>query len=292
MGETVGIIGLGLVGSALAERLLSHGFEVVGFDVDPARNEGLIALGGYAVSGVTDVARECRRIVLSLMTSQIVQEVVEGPRGLMESGCLPSHIIDTTTGDPDRTIALSERLRERGISYLDATVNGSSRQVREGKAVFMVGGSPRGYESCRDLFAAFSEKTIHLGPCGAGSKAKLAANLILGLNRAVLAEGLVFAEALGLDLNSFLDLLRISPAYSAAVDVKGSKMISGDFTPDARLSQHLKDLELIFENAAKSGQDLPLARTHSDLLRSAIGAGDGDLDNSAIIREIRRRRDH
>ena len=156
----------------------------------------------------------------------------------------------------------------------------------------MVGGRVEDFEACRDLFAAFAEKTVHAGPSGSGAKAKLAMNLILGLNRAVLAEGLVFAEGLGLELNSFLDLLRISPAYSAAVDVKGSKMVKGDFTAEARLAQHLKDLALIMEQAGKTGQELPLTRTHSDLLRSAIDAGDGDLDNSAIIREIRRRRTH
>lgn len=290
MGELVGLIGLGLAGTALAERLLTHGFKVVGFDIDPAKNDRFASLGGNIAAGVAAVVRESRRVILSLMTTQIVQEVVEGPDGLLRSGYPPSHIIDTTTGDPDLTVALSERLAERGISYLDATVSGSSRQIRDGKSVFMVGGKLEDFESCRDLFAALSEKVVHVGPCGAGSKAKLAVNLILGLNRAALAEGFVFAEGLGLELNSFLDLLRISPAYSAAVDVKGAKMIAGDFTTEARLSQHLKDISLILEHAEKTGQDLPLTRTHSDLLQRAVEAGEGDLDNSAVIREIRRRR--
>jgi 3-hydroxyisobutyrate dehydrogenase-like beta-hydroxyacid dehydrogenase len=105
-----------------------------------------------------------------------------------------------------------------------------------------------------------------------------------------LAEGLVFAEKLGLDPEAFLQILKKSPAYSVAMDAKGDKMINNDFTPQSRITQHHKDLSLILKYADTLGQDMPLTKVHFDIMESAIKAGDGDLDNSAVIREIRRRK--
>ena len=287
--ESIGLVGIGLVGTALAENLLTAGFRVVGYDILPGKREHLEELGGRAADGPADVAWQCRRILLSLMTTEIVCGVVEGPGGLLDAGPPPTHVIDTTTGDPDATVALAARLAERGVAYLDATLSGSSQMVRERRGVFMVGGDPAAFDACRDLLDAVGNKAFHVGPAGCGAKAKLASNLILGLNRAALAEGLVFAETLGLELAPFLELLKQTPAYSVMMDAKGEKMLTGDFTPQSRVAQHHKDVALILEYAAKHGQELPLSQAHLELLAKAIDAGDGDLDTAAIIREIRRR---
>ncbi|MHB0934819.1 MAG: NAD(P)-dependent oxidoreductase [Armatimonadota bacterium] len=288
MAECIGIIGIGLVGTALAECLLEAGYAVAGYDIDPARRRHLDEIGGEAAGSPAAVAGRARRIVLSLMTTNIVEQVVEGEDGILAAAQQPECIIDTTTGDPDAVTALASRLAERGIAYLDATVSGSSKQIRRRAGTFMVGGTPEAFARNRDLLALFSDRVYHLGPAGSGSRAKLAGNLVLGLNRAVLAEGLVFAERLGLDLPAFLEVLKHSPAYSAAMDVKGQRMLDGDFTPEARLRQHLKDVELILDYARQAGQPLPLSAAHRDLLARAVAAGDGELDNSAVIREIRR----
>jgi len=285
----IGLVGIGLVGTALAERLLAEGFDVTGFDVDPAGCERLRKLGGKAVPNLAEVARESDRVVLSLPETGVVLRVVEGPGGILEAERPPKYIIDTTTGDPEDTVALARRLAGRGIHLLDATISGSSQQVRDREAILMVGGEKAAFEACSDIFRTIGREAFYLGPSGSGSKAKLAGNLILGLNRLALAEGLVFAEKLGLELGPFLELLRVSPAYSAAMDIKGEKMLSGDFRPQSRIRQHHKDVSIILKYAAKLGQELPLSRVHLDVLEGAIAAGDGDLDTSAVIREIRRR---
>jgi 3-hydroxyisobutyrate dehydrogenase-like beta-hydroxyacid dehydrogenase len=153
----------------------------------------------------------------------------------------------------------------------------------------MVGGDKTAFATCRDIFDALSEKVFYVGPSGHGSKAKLASNLILGLNRLVLAEGLIFAEKLGLDPAAFLELIKTTPAYSAIMDIKGEKMLEGDFTPQARIRQHHKDVSLILKYAEQAGQELPLSKVHLDVLNKAIAAGDADLDNTAVIKELRRR---
>ena len=289
MTNRIGLIGLGLVGTAIAESLLTRQFDVVGFDTDPERSRQFLKLGGKSASSSVQVAAGVECVILSLPDTSVVLQVVEGPAGILEAESLPTHIIDTTTGDPEETMSLAQRLAERGITFLDSTVSGSSQQVRQREAVFMVGGDKAEFEKCGDIFSALAERIFYIGPSGSGSKAKLASNLILGLNRLALAEGLVFAEKLGLDLEAFLELLKATPAYSAIMDTKGEKMLTGDFTPQARVRQHHKDVALILMYAEHAGQELPLSKVHMDVLEKAIAAGNADLDNSAIIEEIRRR---
>ncbi|MFX0101081.1 MAG: NAD(P)-dependent oxidoreductase [Candidatus Hodarchaeota archaeon] len=288
MKENIGLVGIGLVGSALARNLLENGFNVVGHDIDEERRRFLSGIGGTVVSSAREVADESNRVILALMTSEIVREVIEGENGIFSSKKPPRIIIDTTTGNPEMTETIGARLNEAGIQYLDSTIAGSSKQIGEKDGVFMIGGDKGAYESCLDIFKAISKKHVYLGASGSGAKAKLAVNLVLGLNRAVLAEGLVFAEQLGIDLTKILDLFTITPAYSRAIDVKGKKMVEGNFSPQARLSQHRKDVGLILQAAKSRGQVLPLSETHYKILNDAVAQGDGELDNSAIIREIKR----
>lgn len=287
--KKIGLIGLGLVGTAIAESLLAQGFNVIGFDISPERCKQIEESGGKSMGSPAEVAAQVERLILSLPDTNAVLQVVEYPQGILEAQSPPKYVIDTTTGDPDKTISLAQRLAQRGIDFLDATVSGSSRQVRDKEAVLMVGGDKAAFEACRKIFSALAEKVFYVGPSGSGSKAKLASNLILGLNRLALAEGLVFAEKLGLDLAAFLKLLKATPAYSAIMDTKGQKMLDNDFTPQARLRQHHKDVALILKYAEQTGQDLPLSKVHLDILQKSIAAGDADLDNSAIIKELRRR---
>jgi 3-hydroxyisobutyrate dehydrogenase-like beta-hydroxyacid dehydrogenase len=279
--EPVGLIGLGLMGMALAERLRGGGFDVWGYDMDPGRNALLAAAGGKPASISVDVVRACRRILLSLPDSDVVDAVLVDLDPFLAAGQI---IIDTSTGDPQRAADTGRRLAKRGVDYLDATISGSSQQVRDGQAVVLAGGPAATFDLCQDLFRLFARRSFHLGPCGSGSQMKLVSNLVLGLNRAALAEGLWLGKVMGLDAQTVLTVLRESMAYSRIMDTKGEKMVSGDFEPQARLSQHHKDVRLMLEAAARAGTDLPLTQAHARLLELAESAGCGALDNSAIIR--------
>ena len=287
-GETIGLIGIGLVGTAFAENLLTAGYRVIGFARRASSREALVRLGGRAAASAAEVAQAAERVILSLPDSDVVDEVVLGPKGLLSVASRLRVILDTTTGEPDRTEALAGALRGRDIQLMDAPISGSSQQIRERQGVFLIGGERAAYEACLDLFTVLAERHYLLGASGAGSRAKLATNLILGLNRLVLAEGLVFAERLGLDLDAFLAMARTTPAYSCAMDVKGQKMLSADFSPQSKVSQHHKDLRIILEYAARAGQPLPLTQLHKEILEKALAAGEGDLDTSAVIQVLRR----
>lgn len=281
--KSIGLLGLGLLGSALAERLLSRGWSVSGFDVDPERNVALSNSGGVALAGLSDVAA-FDVIVLSLPTSSVVAEVVSSIKGELRAG---QTIVDTTTGNPADVESVAEVLAEIDVDYLDATIGGSSQQTREGDAIIMCGGPIDAFERCCGLFDDIGKRTFHLGRAGSGSRMKLAVNLVLGLNRVVLAEGLSYAGSIGLDPAITLEVLKASPAASAVMATKGQKMLDSDFAPQARLAQHLKDVRVILETGSATGARLPMSSAHRTLLEELDGAGKGDLDNSAIIEAFR-----
>lgn len=283
--NSVGLIGVGLVGTALAERFMLGGYRVVGFDLDRARLEALDRSGGCAAASARGVASAADRIVLSLPTSEITAQVVEEIEPVLENGTI---LIDTTTGEPEHAAGLGARLANSGVFYLDATVGGSSEQVRTGEVIVMCGGNAQAFRACQDLFATFARRAFHMGIWGAGARMKLVLNLVLGLNRAVLAEGLCYAEACGINPEEALEVLRAGPAYSRVMDVKGQKMIASDFTPQARLSQHLKDVRLIRSTGLRNGAFLPLSALHQQLLEEVEAAGFGNADNSAIITSFQR----
>ena len=287
--NSIGVVGLGLVGMALARRLMAAGFEVTGFDLREEARAALTAQGGRAAGSLAEVANAASCMVLAVFNTNDVLKVVEGPGGLLSVFGVRS-IIDCSTGTPHEIEALAARLGARGIAFIEAPLSGSSQQIAAGEATLLLGGEAGALQACEPVLSAISGKRIHVGGAGMGAKAKLATNLVLGLNRAALAEGMVFAENMGISPEQFLALVLASPATSAAAEAKGRMMGEEDFAPQSRIHQHLKDVMLMIQGAAAEGQELPLSETHAALLCAAVDAGDGELDNAAIIRELRRRK--
>ena len=282
--QPIGMIGLGLMGTAMTERLIEHGYPLRVWNRTQEKAEPLIALGAHWSE---NPLIDCDRVIISLYTSDVVESVVKLLLDdlFTKQGTSPAQskiLIDTTTGAPEQSTAMCAHLASLGMHYLDAPISGSSEQTRRGEATVMVGGERAAFDACNDLWPLLGAKTYHVGASGSAAKMKLISNLVLGLNRAALAEALVFAERTGVNPASALEVLRGSMAYSRVMDVKGQKMLDEDFTVQARLSQHLKDVRLILA----SGVTLPLSETHRQLLEQAESMGLGEADNSAIIKAI------
>jgi 3-hydroxyisobutyrate dehydrogenase-like beta-hydroxyacid dehydrogenase len=285
----VGLVGLGLLGEALARRLLHAGYEVCGFDLDPARNARLAQLGGRSAASVAAVAERCSPVVLAVFSTDQVETLFE--RELLpavgdNSGRI---VLCASTCDPDRIALIGARAATRGLHLLETPVSGSSSQVSRGEGVGLIGGDLDVLAAVEPVIRAMFATYFHIGKLGDAGRAKLAVNLILGLNRLALAEGLVFAERLGLDPTAFLDVARRSASYSQVMDIKGTKMVRRDFTPEGRVVQHLKDVHLMLEQAQHAQQALPLLAIHAEVLEACVRQGEADLDNSIVIEEIRRR---
>lgn len=283
----VGIAGLGLVGSALARRAIAHGATVTGFDVDPARVDALAADGVAPARDLDDLARASDAVIVCVFDgaqlAQVVARLIAAPQS-------PRVVASAVTADPASVEDAARRLADAGIDFIDAPFSGSSVQIERGEATLLLGATGTTMIIWQPLVALLSDRRQHVGDPGMATRAKLATNLVLGLNRAVLAEGLVFAERLGIAPAAFLELVLATPARSDAALAKGARMVQGDFTPQSRIHQHLKDVQLMLAGAEAAGQQLPLTETHAALLRAAVAAGDGDLDNAAIVQQLRRLR--
>ena len=288
----VGVIGTGLIGEVFARRLAGAGFSVVGYDIDPAKSARLKEFGAQPAAAIADLVRAARVIVLAVFNTDQVEQVVEQeilPAIRQQTGTPDKVVLCTSTCDPDRVAALAARVAGQPFKFLETPVSGTSEQVRQGDGVGLIGGDMAVANEIDDVLQALFPRRFHVGRAGDGGRTKLAVNLILGLNRLALAEGLVFATRLGLDPDSFVSVARASAAYSQVMDTKARKMITSDFRPEGRARQTLKDVHLMLEQAEKRGQPLPLLNVHCEVLEACVRAGEGDLDNSVVVEEIRRR---
>jgi putative dehydrogenase len=281
---TIGMIGLGLMGASLSARLIEAGNTVIGFDIDVGRCMALKAMGGELAVSAGDLAARCRTIIIAVYSADQVEAVLAELKRNEQP--VRSVIICTTTCTPDEIIRLAQQADDAGLTLVEAPISGTSAEVRNGSAVALVAGPQETIEAVGTTLDILCPQRVNVGKVGDASRTKLAINLILQNNRAALAEGIVFAESLGLDPAMFLATARKSPAYSRVMDTKGDKMLKRDFTPESHISQTLKDAELILGEAGRRNFSLPMTTTQAALLRRAIVLRGPDSDSSAVIEAI------
>jgi putative dehydrogenase len=199
-------------------------------------------------------------------------------------------LICTTTCAPDEIIAIAAHAARAGLAFVEAPVSGTSTEARDGTATALLAAEADAIEAAQSVLAILCPKRLHVRRIGDASRTKLAINLILQINRTALAEGIVFAESLGLDATAFLNAARQSAAYSSVMDIKGAKMLARDFTPQSRIAQSVKDSELILREAKERNLHLPMTSVQMALLHAAIALEGPDCDSAAIIAAIDRAR--
>jgi 3-hydroxyisobutyrate dehydrogenase-like beta-hydroxyacid dehydrogenase len=291
MGEgnaAVGLVGLGLMGSAMSGRLLAAGVAVVGYDPVEAARAGLAARGGLLGDSPAEVAARCGVVVLSLPNGAVSREVCLGSQGVLAGATPATIVVETSTVDPQEAVDLAGRLGQESVAFLDAGLSGNSAMVARGDTLGMVGGDAAHLPAARRVLDTFCRQVIHVGAVGDGMRAKLVVNCVLTVNRFALAEGLVLAERLGMDLGQVLQVLRASAAYSTAMDMWGQPMIDRDYHPArSRIRQHNKDALIILELARHHGVALLALSQVNHVVTSALANGLADADNAAIIEMLR-----
>jgi len=288
----IGLVGLGLVGTALAKRLSLAGYGCIGFDVSPVAMKVFESSGFEVATSVASLLEKTNTLVLAVFDTKdvldLVSQITQHRPDAHQVPSEPLVLIDCSTGDPIKLADLAQQLALNNIQLIEAPLSGSSVQIANGEATLLLGGEPQQIENMANVLNALATAKVHVGSAGMAAKAKLATNLVLGLNRAALAEGIVFAQAMGIEPAAFLQLVLSTPARSEAAVVKGDMMVKEQFEPQSRIRQHLKDVQLMLEIAQGHSQNLPLSQVHAQLMRNAIEQGDGELDNAAIILQIRR----
>ena len=257
---------------------------MIGYDIEPAQIAAGVEMGAEGCNDPAVLVDKVDVIMLSLPNSHVVNAVAKSALKLFDKAKKGLVLIDTTTADPLMSAELAAKLREKGIEMLDAAISGTSKMCAQKDITFMVGGSQDVYKDCEPIFAALGDRRYYLGKNGSGAMMKLIVNLVLGLNRMVLAEGLSLGKKAGMDAPVLLEVLKNSAAYSRAMDMKGTKMIEQDFLPpEGKLAFHLKDVRLILDLAGRLNFPLPLSSLHAQALTSQVARDRGEWDNSAII---------
>ncbi|MPZ54502.1 MAG: NAD-binding protein [Acidimicrobiia bacterium] len=290
MSTPIAVIGLGIMGSRLAGRLLDAGFALRGYDPDPERADDFRRAGGTMTSSPAQAVEGGEIALLSLLTSGVSREVCLGNDGIASSLQRPLLVLDATTGPTEDARSIGGELAAVGIDYADMTVSGNAAVAQRGELVVMLGGSDAAYEKARPIMEAIGRSHHHIGPVGSGATMKLIVNHALAVHRGVLGEALVVAEQAGLDPASALTVLEDSAAYSRAMDLWGQRMVDAVHDqPNARLRQSHKDARLILEHAAALGAPADLMAVAQQQLQEGEEGGLGDLDNSSVIEVVRRR---
>ena len=285
---TIGIVGLGLLGSAVAARLRGGGHDVVGHDVVAEKARALEALGGQAAPSAEAVARAAEAVCVVLPSLAAVEDVVLGPRGLAVAGHAGQTIIQMSTISPTLTERLAREVGAKGLAFLDCPISGTSGMVARGDGIIFVGGEQRVFDRWRPVLESVLPRAIYVGRPGQAMTLKLVANLLVALNSAAAAEALLMAKRAGLDLELALEVLTNSAATSRMLEVRGPLMARQEFPPQMKLDLFMKDLHLIQEAARGVGAPLPLTDAAERLYAAAMDAGHAGEDLAVVITALAR----
>jgi 2-hydroxy-3-oxopropionate reductase len=280
----VGIVGVGLLGGAVAGVLLRAGYRIVGYDVVQERVAVLIAQGGRPAGSPAEVAAQADVVFTVLPTLASVEEAITGRGGVLEAGGTGTVILQMSTISPALAVQMEAAARARGVAFLDAPVSGTSNMVARRDCVVTVGGDRVAFERSLPVLDAMAKRVFHVGSCGMGSYLKLVTNLIMGLNGVVLAEGLTLARRAGLDPGQTLEILKHGAAASKILDVRGPLMVEGRFDPLMKVDLFLKDIRLMLEAGQELHVPLPLTGLMQQFYTAALAGGQAKDDLSGIIR--------
>lgn len=278
----IGILGLGLVGSALASRFSNP----LGYDVDAARRAAHEARHpGAARTSIAEVMADAECVLIAVFDDAQLLAVIDAVDAAPARRATLAVCI--TTALPQTLAEAGRRLAAAGVALVEAPLSGSSAKIAAGEGRMFVGGEAADIERATPVLAAIAPHRKVIGALGQASAAKLSTNLVLGLNRMAIAEGMALAESLGLSRERYLDLLLDSAATSSAAAEKGPMMAADHYEPPvATVLQHAKDVRLMLQLGRESGQPLPLSALHLEWLEKSIAQGDGTLDNAAVIRAL------
>lgn len=288
MTDTIGFIGLGIMGRPMALNLLRAGHALA---VHARREQFMAPLaeaGAQTCPSPADVARRASVVFTMVADTPDVEQVILGPQGVIEGVGPDSLIVDMSTIAPSATRAIAARLREAGADMLDAPVSGGDIGARDGTLSIMVGGEAAAFERARPLLQIMGANIVHIGGNGAGQVCKACNQTVVAQTIAGIGEALLLAEASGVDGARVREALLGGFAGSRILEVHGRRMLEGDYTPGFKAALHQKDMRIVLEAADELGLALPGAAQVAQYLNALVGLDQGELDSAAIYGVQRR----
>lgn len=287
----IGFIGLGIMGRPMAVHLATAGHQVNVANSSGAAAE-LKAVGATGHGSFASIAVASEVVILMVPNTPEVECTLFAEDGVLAGLAPGSLVIDMSSIDPLATRDFAERVRAAGSDYVDAPVSGGEVGAKAGTLTIMAGGSEEGFARAKPLFEIMGGNITHVGPVGAGQTCKVANQIIVALNIAAVGEALIFASKAGADPARVREALLGGFASSRVLEVHGERMLKRTFAPGFRMNLHHKDLALALDGANQLGLSLPQTAFCQQLLNSARGNGEGDLDHSGLVRQLERLAGH
>jgi 2-hydroxy-3-oxopropionate reductase len=281
----VGFIGLGIMGSRLAAHLLDAGYRLVVYDVVPSRTETVRERGARVAQSCKETAERSEIVISMVIGTNEVKEAYLAADGVLAGAKWGAMLIDMTTASPRAVATIAKAAEERGCHLLDAPVSGGDVGAEQASLSIMVGGDEGTFQKVRPVLELFGVAT-YCGPSGSGQVVKACNQIQVSLALIGMAEALVLGVKAGVDPLVIIDVLSRGYAQTRVMDVRGARVIRGDFVPGGRCSIQHKDLNIIRETARELGCCLPASALAHELYSAAMANGWADLDHSAIIKVI------
>jgi 2-hydroxy-3-oxopropionate reductase len=283
MPERVGFVGLGIMGKPMATNLMDAGYKLTVHNRSPEKANELGEAGASVANSPKEVAENADIIITMLPDSPQVSEVVAGEEGVLEGITEGSLIVDMSTISPVVTEELSEAVKEKGASMLDAPVSGGDVGAIEGTLSIMVGGEEADFHRAKPLFEAMGKTITHVGPVGAGQVTKAANQVVVALTIEAVCEALVLGSAGGVAPEKILDVLSGGLAGNKVMEVKREKFLSHRFEPGGKVEFHRKDLGIALAAGREYGVVLPVTAVVYQMFEALIARGRGGWDHSALL---------
>jgi len=285
-GQTIGLIGLGLMGQPMGRNLMNAGAALVVYNRSPEKIEAMAKAGAVAAESAQAVAQAADTVIIMSIDTKTVAEILFGADGVAGAVRKDSLIIDMGTSDAEQTRSFAQKIEAVGGRYIDAPVSGGTVGAEQATLTIMAGGDAADIERARPIFEVLGSRLTHIGPIGAGQVAKTANQMIVGLTIGAVAEALVLAKRAGADPAKVREALKGGFADSRILDLHGERMITGNYEPGGKCATQCKDMELALALADQVDLDLPSTKLNRELYVRAIDAGWGGLDHSALYKVI------
>lgn len=282
--QRIGLVGIGIMGTAYGENLLKAGFPVIGWDIDETRGAALREAGGEPVSSAAEVAAGSDVVLIALPSIDALVDAVEGEVGLVRGAHDGLVVVEMSTFPLEAKEQARAALQAVGVTMIDAPVSGTGLQAATAEIIIYASGDSATVEEVRLVFDAIGKATFDLGEFGNGSKMKYVANLLVSVHNLATAEAFVLGMKSGLAPQQILEVISAGVGTSRIFEIRGPMMVDDDYPPAAKLKMFIKDLTVIGDSARELGVPTPLLDTSLPIYLEAIEAGLGDLDAAALCR--------
>lgn len=283
MNSRIGFIGIGIMGSHMSRHLLEAGYKVVAYDRNQEALDRVVAMGAERGDSCQDVAAHSDVVITMLPDSPDVEQVALGPDGISAAAREGLIHIDMSSIAPDMAIKVAEQLGRQGVRCLDAPVSGGEIGAQNAALSIMVGGPAELFEEVRPILATMGKTITLCGANGAGQTVKACNQIQVALNFIGMAEALVLGAKAGVDPAIIVKVLSGGYAQTRVMDVRGPKIIAGQFEPGFKSRFHYKDLNIIMDTAKRLQVPLPASAIAHELFAAVLASGRGELDHSAVI---------